>query len=56
MIGGRKLKDTHYKLERILDVETLPLSEILRRYEDKFVSPSFLTIDVEGWKSRWCRH
>lgn len=43
-----ELKDTHYKLERILDVETLPLSEILRRYEDKFVSPSFLTIDVEG--------
>lgn len=43
-----ELKDTHYKLERILDVETLPLSEILRRYEDRFVSPSFLTIDVEG--------
>ncbi len=43
-----ELKDTNYKLERILDVETLPLSEILRRYEDRFVSPSFLTIDVEG--------
>jgi FkbM family methyltransferase len=43
-----ELKDTHYKLERILDIETLPLSEILRRYEGKFVSPNFLTIDVEG--------
>ena len=43
-----ELKDTHYKLERILDIETLPLSEILRRHEGKFVSPNFLTIDVEG--------
>ncbi|MBN8710078.1 MAG: FkbM family methyltransferase [Verrucomicrobia bacterium] len=43
-----ELKDTHYKLERILDIETLPLSEILRRHESKFVSPNFLTIDVEG--------
>lgn len=43
-----ELKDTHYKLERILDIETLPLSEILRRHEDMFVSPNFLTIDVEG--------
>ncbi|GAT31994.1 methyltransferase, FkbM family [Terrimicrobium sacchariphilum] len=43
-----ELKDTHYKLERILDIETLPLSEILKRHRERFVSPSFLTIDVEG--------
>jgi FkbM family methyltransferase len=43
-----ELKETHYRLERVIDIETLPLSEILRRHEERFASPNFLTIDVEG--------
>lgn len=43
-----ELKDTHYKLEGVIDIETLSLSDILDHHGQGFATPSFLTIDVEG--------
>ncbi len=43
-----ELKDTSYKLESIIDIQTLPLAEILAQYGKNFATPNFLSIDVEG--------
>lgn len=43
-----ELKDTQYRLEGVINIETLPLSDVLERHGRMFKSPNFLTIDVEG--------
>ena len=43
-----ELADTPFKLESSIDIETLPLSEILERHGQNYSTPNFLNIDVEG--------
>ena len=43
-----ELKDTPYKLEAIIEIQTLPLSQIVEKYGQRYSTPNFLTIDVEG--------
>lgn len=39
---------SHYKLEQIIKVKTMPLDSILRAHVVKLRCPNFLSIDVEG--------
>jgi len=43
-----ELKNTSYKLNEIIEINTLPLVKILDCYCKSFSSPNFLNIDVEG--------
>jgi hypothetical protein len=43
-----EFKNTDYKLEEIIEIQTIPLLEILNRNCKIFSSPNFLNIDVEG--------
>jgi FkbM family methyltransferase len=45
-----ELADTPYQLKAIIDIETLPLAEILDRHGQNYSTPSFLTVDVEGFE------
>jgi len=43
-----ELKDTGYKLERITEIQTDTLENVLVKYQERFAHPNFLSIDVEG--------
>jgi len=43
-----ELRETHYRLEAVVDVPTRPLAGILNEAAHLFLHPNFISIDVEG--------
>jgi FkbM family methyltransferase len=43
-----ELKDTAYRLEKVTDIKTGTLENILVKFQERFAFPNFLSIDVEG--------
>jgi len=43
-----ELKDSGYKLEKISDIKTDTLENILVKFQERFSRPNFISIDVEG--------